>query len=140
MEFLPDGGHAVARESGEIMSRRPRRNHTPAFKAKVALAAIKAIGHWRSLPSSSTFIPIRSRRGKRSLRKGIRCVWSRRQQCSRGAGDRREVAARQDRRTDAGKRVLSLTLANLNGAQERALSRLKDGPGNFFTVTASPKP
>ena len=35
---------------------------------------------------------------------------------------------------------LSLTLANLNGAQERALSRLKDGPGNFFTVTASPKP
>ena len=41
MEFLPDGGHAVARESGETMQRRPRRNHTPAFKAKVALAAIK---------------------------------------------------------------------------------------------------
>ena len=41
MEFLPDGGHAVARESGETMNRRPRRNHTPAFKAKVALAAIK---------------------------------------------------------------------------------------------------
>ncbi len=41
MEFLLDSGHAVARESGEIMSRRPRRNHTPAFKAKVALAAIK---------------------------------------------------------------------------------------------------
>ena len=29
------------RESGETMSRRPRRNHTPAFKAKVALAAVK---------------------------------------------------------------------------------------------------
>ena len=41
MEFLPDCGHAVACESGEIMKRRPRRNHTPAFKAKVALAAIK---------------------------------------------------------------------------------------------------
>ena len=41
MEFLPDSGHAVPSESGEIMSRRPRRNHTPAFKAKVALAAIK---------------------------------------------------------------------------------------------------
>ena len=41
MEFLPDSGHAVPRESGEIMSRRPRRNHTPAFKAKVALSAIK---------------------------------------------------------------------------------------------------
>jgi len=31
----------MACESGETMSRRPRRNHTPAFKAKVALAAIK---------------------------------------------------------------------------------------------------
>src|SRR6516165_7490377 len=41
VEFLPDGGHAVACESGETMIRRPRRNHTPAFKAKVALAAIR---------------------------------------------------------------------------------------------------
>ena len=40
MEFLPDSGHAVPIESGETMSRRPRRNHTPGFKAKVALAAI----------------------------------------------------------------------------------------------------
>src|SRR6202043_3196010 len=29
------------RETGETMSRRPRRNHPPAFKAKVALAAVK---------------------------------------------------------------------------------------------------
>src|ERR1700710_853473 len=28
-------------ESGETMARRPRRNHTPAFKARVAIAAIK---------------------------------------------------------------------------------------------------
>jgi hypothetical protein len=28
-------------ESGETMSRRARRNHTPAFKSKVALAAVK---------------------------------------------------------------------------------------------------
>ena len=41
MEFLPDSGHAVPSESGETISRRPRRNHSPAFKAKVALAAIK---------------------------------------------------------------------------------------------------
>ena len=41
MEFLPDSGHAVPNESGETMSKRPRRNHTPAFKARVALAAIK---------------------------------------------------------------------------------------------------
>jgi len=31
----------MACESGAIMQRRPRRNHTPAFKAKVALAAVK---------------------------------------------------------------------------------------------------
>jgi transposase len=41
MEFLPESGHAVSRESGEIMSKRARRNHSPAFKAKVALAAIR---------------------------------------------------------------------------------------------------
>ena len=40
MEFLPDSGEN-GRESGETMSRRPRRNYTPAFKAKVALAAVK---------------------------------------------------------------------------------------------------
>ena len=41
MEVLPGGGHAGACESGESMRGRPWRNHTPAFKAKVALAAIK---------------------------------------------------------------------------------------------------
>jgi transposase len=40
VEFLLDSGEN-GRESGETMSRRPRRNHTPAFKAKVALAAVK---------------------------------------------------------------------------------------------------
>jgi transposase-like protein len=42
VEFPPDSGHAVPGESGETMTRRPRRNHTLAFKAKVALAAIKS--------------------------------------------------------------------------------------------------
>jgi transposase len=40
VEFLPESGQNVCR-TGEIMTRRPRRNHTPAFKAKVALAAIR---------------------------------------------------------------------------------------------------
>jgi transposase-like protein len=31
----------LARESGETMTKRARRNHTPVFKAKVALAAVK---------------------------------------------------------------------------------------------------
>lgn len=38
--LLPDGvGNAEMME--HLMSRRPRRNHSPAFKAKVALAALR---------------------------------------------------------------------------------------------------
>src|SRR6266481_8601288 len=48
----------MACESGETMKRRPRRNHTPAFKAKVAsgldiysscmtVAEYRALGRWR---------------------------------------------------------------------------------------------
>jgi transposase len=41
VEFLPDSGQDQGRASGETMAKRPRRNHSPAFKAKVALAALK---------------------------------------------------------------------------------------------------
>jgi transposase-like protein len=40
VDFLPDSGDDAARSGGK-MTKRTRRNHTPAFKAKVALAAIK---------------------------------------------------------------------------------------------------
>ena len=40
MDSLPDCGEDAAQQEGK-MSRRTRRNHGPAFKAKVALAAIK---------------------------------------------------------------------------------------------------
>jgi transposase-like protein len=40
VDFLPDGG-MICRISGANMTKRTRRNHTSAFKAKVALAAIK---------------------------------------------------------------------------------------------------
>ena len=60
MEFLPDRGHAVPIESGETMSRRPRRNHTPGFKAKVALAAIKGD---RTLAQALSDKPERAREG-----------------------------------------------------------------------------
>jgi len=41
VEFLPESWQAFASGSGDTMSRRPRRKDTPAFKAKVALAAIR---------------------------------------------------------------------------------------------------
>ena len=40
MEFLPEDGQDGCR-TGETMTKRTRRNHSPAFKAKVALAAVK---------------------------------------------------------------------------------------------------
>jgi transposase len=40
VDFLPDSGDDAA-DQGGTMTKRTRRNHTPAFKAKVALAAIK---------------------------------------------------------------------------------------------------
>jgi transposase-like protein len=40
VDFLPDSGDD-RRESGAQMTKGTRRNHTPAFKAKVALAARK---------------------------------------------------------------------------------------------------
>jgi transposase-like protein len=40
VEFLPERGEDC-RQSGDDMTKRTRRNHSPDFKAKVALAAIK---------------------------------------------------------------------------------------------------
>jgi transposase len=40
VEFLPERGDD-RRRTGENMTKRTRRNHAPAFKAKVALAALK---------------------------------------------------------------------------------------------------
>jgi transposase-like protein len=40
VDFLPDSGEN-SRDSGAQMTKRARRNRTPTFKAKVALAAIK---------------------------------------------------------------------------------------------------
>ena len=66
--FCLTAGTLVAANQERRMSRRARRNHTPAFKAKVALAAIKGDGRWPNWPSSSTSTPIRLRRGRRSWR------------------------------------------------------------------------
>ena len=54
------------------MTRRPRRNHTPAFKAKVALAAVKGDRTLAQLAEQFDVTPIRSHRGKRSSRVGLR--------------------------------------------------------------------
>lgn len=41
MDFLLNGSMICPIESGKQMDRRPRRNHLPEFKAKVALEAVE---------------------------------------------------------------------------------------------------
>jgi hypothetical protein len=43
VEFLPDSWHVVPSESGDTMTRRPRRNHTPAFKISSGYLLFKTI-------------------------------------------------------------------------------------------------
>jgi transposase len=53
------------------MTKRVRRNHSPAFKAKVALAALKGektLVEWRN---NSTCTSTKSRNGKHSFCKGL---------------------------------------------------------------------
>ena len=57
------------------MSKRPRRNHSPAFKAKVALAAVKGEKTLAELAQQFAVHPIRSPNGER------RC-WRARRTCS----------------------------------------------------------
>jgi len=82
------------------MSKRPRRNHTASFKAKVALAAVKGRRRSPSLRGSLTSTqsdhPVESpasRRRSRGVRQG--------EERSGGFERRFEELARQDRRVDA---------------------------------------
>ena len=57
------------------MTRRPRRNHSPAFKAKVALAAIRGEKTLVELAEQFDVHPIRSRNGKIQLLEGATGVF-----------------------------------------------------------------
>ena len=86
------------------MSRRPRRNHTPAFKAKVALAAIKGDRTLVELAEQFDVHPNQITSWKAQLEEGAADVFGPGWQRNRAAGRRREVAPCQDRRADAGER------------------------------------
>ena len=84
------------------MSRRPRRNHTPAFKAKVALAAIKGDRTLAQLAEQFDVHPNQITSWKAQLEGGaVDVSGPRERQRSSAPGCRREVTARKNRRADA---------------------------------------
>ena len=104
------------------MSRRPRRNHTPAFKAKVALAAVKGDRTLAQLAEQFDVHPNQITTWKAQLEGGAADVF--------GAGSgsapttarrRREVAAREDRRADARERFLRNGAAGCRGRRVERL-------------------
>jgi transposase-like protein len=81
------------------MARRARRTHSPAFKAKVALAAIKGEKTLAELAQPHDVHPNQITAWKAQVLDGATGLFG-----GDGAGGGCEVAARQDRRADAGER------------------------------------
>ena len=84
------------------MSRRPRRNHSPAFKAKVAIAAIKGDRTIAQIAEQFDVHPNQMTTWKAQLEGGAADVFDGGgSSCTGSPCRRREGAARQDRRADA---------------------------------------
>ena len=86
------------------MTRRPRRNHSPAFKAKVAVAAIKGEKTLIELAQDFDVHPNQIKQWRDQLLEGATGVFGDGPKAEAGTGDRREDPACEDRRADAGER------------------------------------
>ena len=82
------------------MSRRPRRNHSPAFKAKVALAAVKGEATLAELAQRFDVYPHQIGQWREQLLSGAAAVFAEGRPPRAGGG--REDAPREDRRDHAG--------------------------------------
>ena len=105
------------------MTKRTRRNHTPAFKAKVALAAMKGDKTLAELAQQFDVHPNQiATVAEPVARRGGGCFRPR-QGGGEGSAERRlEGASRQDRRTDAGEQFLrnGSTDFRLQGLENKA--------------------
>ena len=84
------------------MTKRTRRTHSPAFKAKVALAAVKGEKTLVELAQQFDVHPNQITTWKGQLLDGAAGVFGQEKTETKEAARRFESASRQDRRTDAG--------------------------------------
>ena len=102
------------------MTRRPRRNHTPAFKAKVALAAIKGEKTLAELAQQFDVHPNQITPWKAQLLEGAAGVFGGGAPTS-CTGGRRQDAACQDRGADAGERFFGRRARQGRTAERKAM-------------------
>lgn len=88
------------------MTRRSRRDHGQAFKAKTAVAAIRGEGTAIELVQDFGFHPCQIVQRRDQLLEGATGVLGDASRVA-DAGDRREDAARKDRRAGAGESLMS---------------------------------
>jgi len=90
--------------TGDTMTRRPRRNHSPAFKAKVALAAIRGEQTLVELSQQFDVHANQIKQWKDQLLEGATGVFGDEAKTEPASNRRCQNAARQDRRIDTGER------------------------------------
>src|SRR5271157_3187608 len=100
------------------MSKRPRRNHTASFKAKVALAAVKGEKTLAELAQQFDVHPNQITQWKAQLFEGAAGVFGKDKSEAAAPGRRSEELARKDRRVDAGERFFR-ERAHQGGIAER---------------------
>ena len=103
------------------MTRRARRNHTPAFKAKVALAAIKGEKTLAELAQLFDVHPNQITNWKAQLLEGAAGVFGSRGEHRGRACGGFEGAARQDRRAGAGERFFGRRARQGRHAERKAM-------------------
>jgi transposase len=114
VDFLPDSGQEDGCVSGAKMAKRSRRNHSPAFKAKVALAALKGEKTLAELAQQFDVHPNQVTQWKAQLLEGAASVFG-------GSGGSEAAAANVDLKSLHAK-IGELTLENdfLEGALTKA--------------------
>ena len=103
------------------MTRRARRTHTPAFKAKVALAAIKGEKTLAELAQQYDVHPNQITAWKAQVLEGAAGLFGPAARHRGGAGGGLEGAARQDRRADAGERFFGRCARQSGPAERKAM-------------------